>query len=365
MRRLLPGLLFSVIIMVLSEGLMWLLLGPPPPPVQVFQVRGQLDTYLSIVAHQVQPTYQLIDPIPPFDARVPGVVVLGGSSVHGGGGEQLGQESEFPSLLAQRLGRSVHNLGAPGMDSFDLVAVVEELAAVPLDLMIVYAGHNDLGNVMFQQRYGNMVGDFSVRALPLLERLQTFSLLRRWLRPASGTKAPEQPERIRRDQSLRPTAAQRAIAIRYFTTNLQRIVWLCQQRSLPLILVVPASDLLAPPARDHCIDGEACAKGLWFRGVKAINNFRPQEGLSFLRQARDVDPISIRASSDIEAAVRSFYEHPGVLVIDAAVDLPRMDNNLVPHRQLFRDAIHFSAAGHVEMVNLLEEPTRRILTPSP
>ena len=251
------------------------------------------------------------------------------------------------------------------MDSFDLVSVVEELASTSLDLLIVYSGHNDLGNTMLQQRYGDMVGPFSAQLLPVLEGLHGFSMLHRWIRPTIGTEPPEQPERIRRDQSLRPTEAQRAIAARYFTTNLKRIVWICQQRSLPVILVVPASDLLAPPARDHCIDGEKCAKGLWFRGVKAINNFRPQEGLGYLRQARDIDPLSTRASSDIEAAVRSFHQYPGVSVVDAATDLPRMQDNLVPLRQMFQDATIFSAAGHVEMANLLEEPVRQILMPSP
>lgn len=362
MRRLLAGVLLVVITVVVAEGLLWLLGGPPLPPLQVFQSRGEHAVYLSITDHQVQPTYQDVSPLQSFDQRALAAAVLGGGSVHGG--TPLEPTEEFSGLLAQRLGFPVHNLGAPGLDSFDLVSVVEELSAVSLKLLIVYAGHNDLNNLMLRQRYDDMSGVFSERFLPVLEQLQTFSMLYRRLLPPSGTQAPAQPERIRRDESLRPSAAQRAIAVRYFTTNLERIVWLCQQRSLPLVLVVPASDLLAPPARDHCYD-DKCAKGLWFRGVKAVNNFRPQEGLGFLRQARDIDPISARASSDIEAAVRSFHRRPGVTVVDAAVDLPRKANHLVPEHSLFEEATYFSAAGHVEMANLLEEPVRRLLTPSP
>lgn len=365
MRRLLATFLFAAITVVVGEGMMWLLNGPPSPPVKVFGVRGESDAYLSSTDHQVQPAYQRVDPIPPFDARAPGVAVIGGSSVHGGSGAPLVRADEFSSLLAQRLGHPVHNLGAAGMDSFDLVSLVEELSAVSLDLLIVYAGHSDLENALLQQRFGDMVGAFSTHTLPVLERLHGFSLLRRWLWPPSGTEAPAQPERIRRDQSLRLSASQRVLATRYFATNIARIVWLCQQRSLPLILVVPASDLLAEPARDHCRDGEDCAKGLWFRGIKALNNFRPQEGLGVLQQARDRDPISARASSDIEAAVRSFHHQPGVSLVDAALDLPRMEANFVPDRELFTDANHFSATGHVEMANLLEAPVRQLLMPSP
>ena len=363
LRKLVAGILVALAVLALVEVSLRLIAGPPPPPVAVFQVKGAVEDYLELTAQAARPTYQLLEEIPPFSRTAGGAAVLGGSSVHVGGG-QVETPDEFASLLSERLGVPFANLGAPGLDSFDLASIVAELSAVELDLLIVYTGHNDLGNLMFQQRYGDMVGGISAAVLPIIERLQLFSQLRRALRPPAGTAHPEKPGIIRRNRSLRPTAAQRSAAARFFTANLARIVWTAQRRSLPLILVVPASDLLAPPARDPCEAEKPCAKALWQHGVQLNHQGAPERGLAMLQQVRDIDPVTIRASSAIEAAVRSFASAPGVTVIDAAADLPRMRGQLVPHSQLFEDAIHFSPAGHVALADLLE-PAARELLPQP
>ncbi len=71
--------------------------------------------------------------------------------------------------------------------------------------------------------------------------------------------------------------------------------------------------------------------------------------------------MTIRASSAIERAVRSFSDEPGVTVIDAAAELPRMGEGLVPHRRLFEDAIHLSVVGHMALADLLEPAARSAL----
>lgn len=362
LRKLVAGILVALAVLALVEGGLRLVAGPPPPPVSVFQVKGDVETYLELTEQTARPTYQLIEEIPPFSRTAGGAAVLGGSSVHVGGG-QVETPDEFASLLSERLSVPFANLGAPGLDSFDLASIVTELSAVELDLLVIYTGHNDLGNVMFQQRYGDAVGGLSASFLPIFERTQLFSQLRRALRPPAGTAHPDKPGVIRRDRSLRPTTAQRSAAARFLTANLQRIVWTCQRRDLPLILVVPASDLLAPPARDPCEAGVPCAKALWQRGVQANQQGQSAEGLALLQQARDIDPVTIRASSAVEAAVRSLADEPGVTVIDAAADLPRMDGRLVPHRRLFEDAIHLSLAGHVALADLIEPAARAALQP--
>ncbi|MDG1482832.1 MAG: SGNH/GDSL hydrolase family protein [Myxococcota bacterium] len=360
LRKLLAGIVVALAVLALVEASLRLIAGPPPPPVAVFQVKGEVENYLELTAQTARPTYQLLEEISPFSRTAGGAAVLGGSSVHIGRG-QIETPDEFAGLLAKRLGVPFANLGAPGLDSFDLASIMAELSAVDLDLLIVYTGHNDLGNLMFQQRYGDLVGEFSAAVLPIVERTQLFSQLRRALGPPAGTAHPEKPHIIRRDRSLRPTAAQRSTAARFFTTNLARIVWTAQRRGLPLILVVPASNLLAPPARDPCQAEKPCAKTLWQHGVHLNQQGELEEGLAMLQQVRDIDPVTIRASSAIEAAIRSFANEPGVTVIDAAADLPRMDGQLVPHSQLFEDAIHFSPAGHAAMADLLEPAARELL----
>ncbi|MFT5681754.1 MAG: lysophospholipase L1-like esterase [Myxococcota bacterium] len=364
LKKLTAGILVAVAALAIVEGGLRIMLGPPPPPVSVFQVRGDVETYLELSQETASPTYQLMEKTPPFSRTDGGAAVLGGSSVHVGG-KHVKTPDEFASLLSDRLGVPFHNLGAPGLDSFDLTSIVDELSAVELDLLVVYTGHNDLGNVMFQQRYGDLVGGLSASMLPVLEQTQMFSQLRRALSPPAGTAHPKKPSTIRRDRSLRPTAAQHRVAVRFFTANLKHIVWACQRRGLPLILVVPASDLLAPPVRDPCETNAPCAKALWLSGTQASQRGQAEKSLGLLRRARDLDPATVRASGSIEAAVRSFADAPGVTVIDAAADLPRMDGTLVPHRGLFEDAIHLSLKGHVALTDLIEPAARSVLHPSP
>lgn len=340
-------MIVAAVVLGAAEAAMRSLLGPPPPPVRVLHRQGQVDEYIVVNKDRAEAAYQILEPIGPFPLRADGprIAVLGGSSIHvGGGGLDTAQEAA--TLLAERLGVAVLNLGMPGLDSHDIADIVEELAPVSLDALVVYTGHNDLGNTLFQGRYSSRFGDAEARVLAALEHLQLFCQLRRAVAATEGT-----PEAEQGGPKMTMTPSQRGAAIRYFAANIRRIVWHSQQRGLPLVLVVPASDLTRRPS--HACPEAPCAAALWEQA-------RTTGDAAFLRQARDRDVVTIRAPSEVEEIVRSFAGEPGVTVVDAARDLPRDVRFDAPDRRLFLDPVHFSERGNVALAALLEPSLRSL-----
>ena len=134
-----------------------LVLGPPPPPVLVATGLGPNEAYLAQEGDTLRAQYQMVRPVDPFtrEKPQPRVVFVGGSAVHLGHYEN---RVEWPAQTGALLGIEAVNLGAPAMDSFDLVRVVQELEDVEHDALVVYTGHNDFGNAYFQERFGGLSG---------------------------------------------------------------------------------------------------------------------------------------------------------------------------------------------------------------
>lgn len=348
MFRLLAGLAVAAAMLMLAEAVLRGLLGPPPPPVTVLHRRGQVDHYIEIHGETAEAAYQVLEPIGPFALRSAGprIAVLGGSSVHVGGGG-LPVAAEAASRLAEALDIEVLNLGMPGLDSHDLVEIVGELAPAGLDALVVYTGHNDLGNTLFQGRYTGRLGDAEARVLSALEHLQIFCQLRRAVAATEG-----HTEEETGGPQMQMTAAQRDAAIRYFAANMRRIVWLAQRQGRPLVLVVPASDLTRRPS--HRCPEPPCAAALWEQA-------RQTGDADYLRQARDRDVVAIRAPSAVEDIVRSLAGEPGVTVVDAAAELPRDARFDAPDRRLFIDPVHFSERGNQALADLLAPAVREVL----
>ena len=102
LRKLLAGIIVALAVLALVEASIRLVAGPPPPPVTVFQVKGEVESYLELTAQTARPTYQLQEEISPFSRTVGGAAVLGGSSVHVGGGQV-----ETPDEFALRMGKGI------------------------------------------------------------------------------------------------------------------------------------------------------------------------------------------------------------------------------------------------------------------
>jgi len=327
------------------EGVLRLALGPPPPPVRVYKALGEHDVWLEPRGDGLWPAYQT-------DARrIPQatvVVVLGGSSVHGGTpGLQRG--GEFAAVAGRQLGIPVANLGSPGLDSHDLVEVLTDLLAhreaVPdLETVVVYAGHNDFGNARFQHRYGTVSAGLAAHLQSALGHFQLYTQLSLAVRPVVGD--------VRRIggvddfEPLSPTAWQ--TTLRHLDQNLARMVHLTQRADLDLVLMAPMSDLSMPPVDSTC-GPSRCPSRDYAAGMESLD-------LALLQRARDTDLLGLRSPTAVgEMMVAVAINSDDVEAICVEDRVPQDRVLPVPLPVLFHDPIHPSAVGHQALGELLAD----------
>ncbi len=343
--RLLLGLGVAALVLLGAEVLARSIFGEPGPPLEVHLVPERDGGFLERSGNEVRRNYGAPweEMSFPLQHEGPRFAVLGGSSVHEGH-IGVGEEREFTQQLASQLGVTGLNLGSPGLDSHDLVEIVEELRGVELAALVIYAGHNDLGNVAMGRRYHGRAAAVSLLVQAGLERLQLFRLLRKGRPDKAKPKERGPPEPL--------SAADRAGAVRAFAGNLERIVELTAQRQRPLVLVVPASQLALEPEPQPCASPD-CPLELYERAM-ALRGEDPEGAAALLRRARDLDGLALRASSDLQDSVRRLArDHDGVQLVDAPAELPREPGLAVPASELFSDPLHFSEAGHRAMAEAI------------
>ena len=123
------AVLLGLMLLGVGELSLRFMLGPPPPAVRVFSALGQKHPqFLEEGPSGWVTTYQRVPTVLRSDTYA---VVVGGSSVHRGGPGVV-TDREFPAIAGRGLGRPVLNLGAPGLDSHDLLSLVEELIDLPV-----------------------------------------------------------------------------------------------------------------------------------------------------------------------------------------------------------------------------------------
>ena len=349
--KLLLGLGVAAGLLLLIEVIMRAALGPPPPPVVVYAGLQPHEQDFIEQDGMVSAAFQQIDPQPPFPAQTdaPRAAVLGGSSVHETSAG-VTAEGQFPAKLAELTGIDVLNLGNPALDSHDLVRITADLRAFSMDAIVVYTGHNDMGNAWFHSRYGDLSAGLAARTQAGLEQLQLYSQLSRLLSPIAHSEATG--ANTHRSPPL--NATQRWAAVRYLESNLRRIVWLAAQADIPVLLVTPVSTLLRPPVSQHCSDGP-CAMKIWSQGMR-------KQDVSMLREARDRDEAPLRAPGIVTEAVRRVAAETSAVLVDAEAGLPRENRLDTPADHLFHDHIHFTQAGHDAMAAVIAPSLRAVLS---
>lgn len=250
----------------------------------------------------------------------PRVVVLGESSVHG---HLLTEEEAFPALLAERLpDTEVLNAGLPGaLSGVVLNAGLEALDLSP-DLLVVYAGHNDLSHFPMMGEYRGWS-----RTTLILRRIFASSRVARvWAAalPGSG-EAPADPSDAHLDTQAQEEAHQEALrqlGIVNARDNLLRLAHAAEERGVPMIIGVQA-------LREDCSLPEFC----WSTDLAGMSRY-------------------VAARSD------------AVLVdTQAAMEVcPTIPREGQPLNSCFYDNVHPSPQGHRVLAEALLPTVRELLS---
>ena len=183
------------------------------------------------------------------------VFCLGGSTTYG---RPYNDSTSFAGWLREFLPLAdpahrweVINAGGISYASYRVAAVTEQLLEMDPDLLIIYTGHNEfLEDVTFPNWKDR--SRLLEQATLLAAHSRLFTLLSQRLQPAAETnrQQPRLPGEV--DEILNHTVGPSSYkrddrhhdqVLSFFEFNLRRIVQLAHRRSVPVLLVTPASNL--------------------------------------------------------------------------------------------------------------------------
>jgi hypothetical protein len=336
------------------------------------------------------------------------VFVLGGSTVQG---RPFATETSFSTWLEIALQTSdesrfwnVINCGGISYASYRLAPILDEVLQHDPDLIIIYSGHNEF---LEERTYGHLktVPRPAAMLSQWLGNLRITQCIRRAIQPvvappsSSAPEAPQDPQAERwvagkevatrldivgglkkftRDQSWRIDV------IDHYQSTLDRMTRRCVDQGVPLILCVPASDIVdTPPFKIATMPGlegeslkkyqshwqlasqfdqDAAARMAACRDVLRIDPHHA--GAAFvlgrllldageielakknLVVARDWDVCTLRAPSEIETIVRETASRYQVPLVDVPERITSISRNGLPSDTHFIDHVHPNIETH-------------------
>ncbi len=340
-------------------------------------------------------------------ARTFRIFCLGGSTVQG---RPYAPETSFTTFLEMALNAAdprydweVINCGGISYASYRLVPIMEECLRYQPDLFVVCTGQNEF---LEDRTYAHLKDPSAPlwASQHVAGRLRTFVLLREAMlqltedpqsdptsdmaKPLLG---PEADPILDYHDSLKAYTrddAWRSAIVAHFEFNLRRMVSLAQANQVPLVLMLPPSnladtpplkaehqagltlaetsqweDLIATAQGSYRQDRQAALRllkqaleidnqhaGLWYELGKCYQLFglHAQAREAYV-QARDQDICPLRMISPLETAMRRVASDQGVSVLDAHALLEaECETGILGSAQLI-DHVHPTIAGHQKL----------------
>jgi len=170
------------------------------------------------------------------------VLLLGGSNT------QTFPENVLAETLAEHdpAGRSfeVINLGRQGYGSERVMILLAQALVLEPDAVVIYSGHNEFVEAGFATELDERYGSAWLRALA-----GTLSSLRSYRALSAGLEPAERPADVRQlDPAEREIPfAQTLLRYEAYRANLTRMVGMCREAGVPVVLCTVISNLLSPP----------------------------------------------------------------------------------------------------------------------
>lgn len=337
------------------------------------------------------------------------IFCLGGSTVQG---RPFSIPTSFTTWLEIALNAvdsstewDIVNCGGISYASYRLVPLMQECLRYEPDLFIVCTGHNEF---LEDRTYAGIRDLSPLLAVPQhwLSRLRSYQVYRSLLLGLRGGKANDGPQNVLKsdvDAFLdyhnglaayhRDRAWQHGV-VQHFGLNLRRLVTIATQADVPLLLVLPTSNLAdQPPFKSQHRDGLTPEELTEFDRLldEAQSQMRsqPDEALKRLERAKSIDPefaelryhlgriyevrqqfeearrefiaardediCPLRMISSLEAALVHVSDETGTPLIDAHALLEAQSRNGILGGRLLVDHVHPSIEGHQQIALALIE----------
>ncbi|QDT06511.1 hypothetical protein K227x_49210 [Rubripirellula lacrimiformis] len=299
------------------------------------------------------------------------VFVLGGSTVQG---RPFSTQTAFPNWLRLKLETAdpkhhyeVVNCGGVSYASYRVAKILDEVLRHKPDAIVLYTGHNEF----LEDRSYQHVRKLGT-ARRVVTRAASYWKTVGWLQSLASAPSQSPPSQPASQLPLagRPLASEvdtrldhiggmdlyqrdpewRRSVEQQFAATLQRMIRATSAANVPLIVCVPACDLVnTPPFKvDDLATGDAYRRGkeLWDAGGSAA------EAKQWLTQARDDDLCPLRATSTIIDTVRDACAIAEIPMVDVPQCLDQRSGSgaRVPDGiadpEFFADHVHPTVAGH-------------------
>lgn len=384
--KLALGVLIAGAVLGGLEVLVRTVAGPPTPELAATLPGGGGDL-LRVTSGGVEPMYQ--------DTRRQGevsrdrsglqrrVIWLGGSSIHGGT-QGITRREEAPGRLGHLLDVESLNFGGIGMDTVSIGAIIEDVVALKPDVLVVYTGHNELGNAVFTGRYGD---EATARIASWRARFGSSRLYQVLESRLRGREVLRLPSASTEGQFEITDRARSEIYWR-FRERLRYIVEVAASQGVPTVLTTLMSNPAAPSIEWQCPEAvrragittvrpEAVAvDGLKLADLNAAEALAPGcRDLEWIRARRDgdratldglrdSDPLPVRANRDINAVIRGVSKETGAPLVE--VDgFARVAGGGIEPCAWFLDPMHLTVEGHDALARMVAQGVAPLLAMKP
>ncbi len=380
------GLLIAAVFLMAVEGVLRLSLGSPTPELAATLPDGSGELIRRTEAG-IEPLYQDKRKQPAVAATRSGVerrvVWLGGSSIHGGS-RGISREEEAPGRAGELLGVESLNFGGIGMDTVAIGAILDDILSIEPDVLVLYTGHNELGNAVFTGRYGD---ERTARIATLRARFGASRLYQSLEMLIRGRETLTLPSAANEQQYTVGESTRSEIHWRY-EERLRHIVSRASHSGVPVVLATLMSNPVAPSMEFECPEAMGRAG---FRGVRpealpvadllsadiaAAESMAPGcRDLEWIRARRagdaalldalrDSDPLPVRAGRTLNGIIRRVAQETGATLVDVE-GFARVAGGGLEPSAWFLDPMHLTVEGHDALARMIAQGLAPLLALSP
>jgi hypothetical protein len=276
--------------------------------------------------------------------------------------------------MGELLGVESLNFAGIGLDTVAIGAILDDVLSIKPDVLVVYSGHNELGNAVFTGRYGD---ERTARIATLRARFGVSRLYQALEMAIRGRETLALPSAANEQQFSIGEATRTEIHWRY-EERLRHIVAKASASGVPVVLATLMSNPVAPSMEFSCPEA---MKRAGFRGIRpealpvaelvesdiaAAEAMAPGcRDLAWIRarragdaaaldELRDTDPLPVRADRTLNGVIRRVATETGATLVDVE-GFARMAGSGLEPSAWFLDPMHLTAGGHDALARMVAQ----------
>ncbi len=248
----------------------------------------------------------------------------------------------------------VVNLGTSAVNSYTLYDQVDEVLEHKPDAILIYAGHNEFYGALGVAS-SESLGAFPafVRMYLKIQRLKTFLLLRdmiTWVMTTvqgSPKKSGTLMERVVREQEIPLDSDLYNLGKIQFQSNMKAIIGKFKEHGIPVYLSSLASNLKdQAPFVSVKTDLHPSAEDVYQQAIIAYESGNLIQALVLFEQARDLDALRFRATSEFNTLIKLMANETGSVYVPGEEAFKSATKDGIIGNELMLEHLHPNVDGY-------------------